>query len=239
MDDKMIALLGIDCAVDPKKTGLALGELHDGVVHILRCATGSKKETPASIAANWIKGYEEVLIALDAPLGWPKQLGASLSVHRAGFLVAAEANQLFRRMTDVEIKQRLGKQPLEVGANLIARTAVSALGLLDQIRRVTGRPIPLAWKPEETEPWRAIEVYPAATRIAHGVPDKGGSLEGLDNLMDCSAVLPELLQSKDAVDAAVCALAAADFLSGRTIPPSNQDTAFIEGWIWAPASRSS
>jgi hypothetical protein len=35
----MIALLGIDCATNPKKTGLALGELRGEVVHILRCAT--------------------------------------------------------------------------------------------------------------------------------------------------------------------------------------------------------
>ena len=122
-------------------------------------------------------------------------------------------------MTDVEIKQRLGKQPLEVGANLIARTAVAALMLLDEIRRSTWRPIPLAWAPKETERWRAIEVYPAATRIAHGAPDIGGSLEGLDELLDCSAVLPALAQSEDTVDAAVCALAAADFLSEGSPTP--------------------
>lgn len=183
----MIALLGIDCATNPKKTGLALGEFRGEVAHILRCATGTKDKTPAQIAVSWINDYEEVLIALDAPLGWPQKLGVSLSAHRAGFPLQAEANQLFRRMTDVEIKNRLGKQPLEVGANLIARTAVAALSLLDEIRRVTGRPIPLAWVPEETEPWRAIEVYPAATRIAHGAPDIGGSLKGLGGLLDCSA----------------------------------------------------
>ena len=233
----MIALLGIDCAVNPKKTGLALGELRGGVVHILRCATGKQDETPASIAVNWLYDYEEAIIAFDAPLGWPKKLGVCLFAHRVGLPVQAEANQLFRRMTDVAIKERLGKQPLDVGANLIARTAVAALMLLDQIRRSTGRRIPLAWVPKETEQWRAIEVYPAATRIGHGTPDIGGSLVGLDKLMDCTAVLPELAQSKDAVDAAVCVLAAADFLSEKAVPPLDNNTALIEGWIWAPMSR--
>jgi predicted nuclease with RNAse H fold len=146
-------------------------------------------------------------------------------------------NQLFRRITDIEIKERLDKQPLDVGANLIARTAVAALEMLDQIRRTTKRNIPLAWAPREIERWRAIEVYPAATRIAHGAPDVGGSLEGLEKLLDRMAVLPAFMQSKDAVDAIVCSLAAADFLRGRAVPPVDHDTALIEGWISAPILR--
>lgn len=233
----MIALLGIDCATNPRKTGLAIGELRGEVVHILRCATGTRDETPAMIAANWLHHCDEAIIALDAPLGWPKKMSDSLPDHKAGLPIRVEANQLFRRITDIEIKKRLGKQPLDVGANLIARTAVAALEMLDQIRRTTKRTIPLAWASRETERWRAIEVYPAATCIAHGAPDVGGSLEGLKKLFHCSSVLPALMQSKDAVDAAVCVLAAADFLCGRAIPPIDHNTALIEGWIWAPMLR--
>jgi len=230
----MIALLGIDCATDPKKTGLALGELRDQVVYISRCATGSRDNSPAKIASEWLSGRDKALIALDAPLGWPRPLGACLANHRAGSLIQADADELFRRATDKAIEGRLKKRPLEVGANLIARTAVAALKLLDEIRQSSGRPIPLAWAPEETEPWRAIEVYPAATRKSHGAPDKGGSLDGLGGLLDCSKVLP--VQSEHAVDAAVCALAAGDFLLKRAIAPRDheRETAFVEGWIWAP-----
>jgi len=230
----MTALLGIDCSTDPKKTGLALGELRGEKVRILRCTTATKDEPPWAIASDWLKGCDEVLIALDSPLGWPKALGANLANHRVGLPIKADANQMFRRAADVEIKQRLGKLPLEVGANLIARTAVAALRLLDRIRQDSGYPIPLAWAPHETESWRAIEAYPAATRIAHGAPDVGGSLEGLGALLDCSVVLSAVTESKDAADAAVCALAAADFLLGRAIPPVDVETALIEGWIWAP-----
>lgn len=230
----MIALLGIDCATVPRKTGLALGELRGGVVHILSCVTGTNREPPAMIATDWLLHYDEALIALDAPLGWPRALGPCLSTHKAGLHIQEGADQLFRRMTDVEIKQRIGKHPLEVGANLIARTAVAALTMLDEIRQSTGYPIPLAWAREEKARWRAIEVYPAATRIGHGAPDVGGSLEGLNELLDCSAVLSALTKSKDAVDAAVCVLAAADFLLGRAIAPIDHETALLEGWIWAP-----
>lgn len=232
----MIALLGIDCATVPNKTGLALGELCGEVVHVLRCAIGSNSEPPATIAPDWLSDYDEALIALDAPLGWPRALGACLSGHTAGTVLEAESNQLFRRAADLEIKRRLDKLPLEVGANLIARTAVAALVLLDRIRQDSGRSIPLAWAPVETEPWRAIEAYPAATRIGHGAPDDGGSLEGLGDVLDCSAVPPALLQIDHVGDAAVCSLAAADFLLGRAVGPADQEVALIEGWIWAPAA---
>lgn len=229
----MIALLGIDCATDPRKTGLALGELRSGVVHIIRCSTGTKNKPPAMVAVDWLQQHERALIALDAPLGWPKALGKQLSNHKAGRVIKIEANKLFRRMTDVEIKNRLGKQPLDVGSNWIARTAFTALKILYQIRQSTGRPIPLAWAIEEKEQWRAIEVYPAATRIAHGASDVGGSLKGLGEFLNYSAVSSILKKSKDAVDAAVCTLAAADFLLGRAIAPLDKETAKVEGWIWA------
>lgn len=175
---------------------------------------------------------------MDSPLGWPKALGPSLVSHRAGMIIEVDANLLFRRVADGVIKQRLGKQSLDVGADRIARTAVDALRLLDQMRRDAGRSIPLAWAPDEAEPWRVIEVYPAATRRAHGALDAGGSLEGLDELVDCSAVLEIVRKSVDAADACVCALAAADFVFGRAVPPADLGTARKEGWIWAPEATS-
>jgi predicted nuclease with RNAse H fold len=146
---------------------------------------------------------------------------------------------MFSRLTDREIKNRLGKKPLEVGADRIARTALAALNLLEDIREATGRAIPLAWTQEEikeTKPWQAIEVYPAATRLAHGTDGKGGSLEGLEDLIDCSAISEIEEQTPDAIDAIVCTLAAADFLLGRAVRPEDMQTAKIEGWIWAPGT---
>jgi predicted nuclease with RNAse H fold len=235
----MITLLGIDCATDPKKTGLALGELDGEVVRISRCGVCSKAQPAAETACEWLAGSHEVLIALDAPLGWPRPLAAELRRHRAGTVLGSEANELFRRLTDREIHRRLGKQPLDVGADRIARTAVAALRLLDAIRSKTGKRIPLAWAACEDEPWRAIEVYPAATRIAHGARDAGGSLAGLEGLLDCSAVKSAVATWADAADAAVCVLAAADFLRGRAVPPEDHETAQIEGWIWAAEGQTS
>jgi hypothetical protein len=147
--------------------------------------------------------------------------------------MGASSDELFRRITDTDIQKRFGKRPLEVGANLISRTAVAALELLEALRQMVGSDIPLAWKPEDIEPYAAIEVYPAATRLAHRAVDKGGSLVGLESRLDLSAVSPDALASADAVDAIVSVLAAADFLEGRAVPPTNKDAACTERWIWA------
>lgn len=154
----MVALIGIDCATQPNKVGLALGE-HDGeVVRIRACLTGSPKHQPAAIVSHWLEQANTALLALDAPLGWPLALGKALAAHQAGDGMGAVAHALFRRQSDDDIHQRFGKRPLEVGANFISRTAVAALQLLDELRARSGASIPLAWSPEDLSPFAAIEV---------------------------------------------------------------------------------
>ena len=228
----MVSLIGIDCATQPNKVGLALGELDGEHVRIKACRTGSPKEAPASIVSSWLKQGETALLALDAPLGWPLAIGQALAAHQAGAAMGHTAHALFRRQSDDDIYQRFGKRPLEVGANFISRTAVAALDLLADIRSMTGESIHLAWSPLDVNPMAAIEVYPAATRLAHGSEGKGGSIEGLEPLLDLSALDGVLPSSADAIDALVCVLAAADFIRGRARPPVDLDIARQEGWIW-------
>jgi hypothetical protein len=229
----MTALLGIDCAVQPGDVGLALGELRDDIVVITRCRMANRREPPLEIAVEWLGNCDAALIALDAPLGWARALPASLIGHRAGQPMGWRADDLFRRETDNRIRERFRKRPLEVGADRISRTAVAALELLTALRERTGMPIPLAWNANEGHRFRAIEVYPAATRLAHGTASVRGSLHGLDQVIDCSGVPPESMEPEDARDAVVCTLAAGDFLLGRAEPPANLEVAQVEGWIWA------
>jgi len=229
-------LIGIDCATDARSTGLALGELSESRAKLMEVAIGSSRNAPVETAAEWIARHDVALIALDAPLGWPVALHSALTYHRAGMPLRDQPDNLFSRATDRDIRKRLGKRPLEVGADRIARTARAALQLLQELRDCTGYPIPLAWSAHEDAPLRAIEVYPAATRLSHGAPDKGGSLNGLEALLDCTDVRPLLKQSEHMRDAAVCVLAAADFISGKALPPHDLNIAQIEGWIWAPGN---
>jgi len=237
------ALIGIDCATQPRKVGLALGYTTPEGVRVVECCTGSRADPPAAIVERWLSLPGEArdeavsplaILALDAPLGWARPLGESLAGHRAGQPMGHDANALFRRRTDTDIRRRYGKRPLEVGANLISRTAVAALQLLEDLRRRTGRPIPLARDADDRPPISAIEVYPAVTRRSRQVPDRGGSLDGLAGSIELEAGVSPVDCTADMIDAMVCVLAAADFITGRCVKPADVELAEIEGWIWAP-----
>ena len=91
----------------------------------------------------------------------------------------------------------------------------------------------------------AIEVYPAATLLAHGVRASGYKqpsqvaerreiLSALVGTLEMKTEVSLLETSADALDAVVCLLAAKDFLDGRAVGPLDQPLAEIEGWIWVP-----
>jgi len=238
-----LKIIGVDCATDPKKTGLALGAINGNKTVISEVTTGGT-EKPVDIIHEWIRNHKQVLLALDAPLGWPADLGNTLTVHRAGDGMGTDANDLFRRETDRFVTQTLGKRPLDVGADRIARTAHSALTLLDELRDLTGSKIPLAWSPKLSENVEAVEVYPAGTLTALGLPSSGYKkrcdkktrvriLEGIKELLDMSVAAEDALAGNaDLLDAAICVLAGRDFLDWKVLPPGSLDLARQEGWIW-------
>lgn len=235
-------IIGVDCATAASKVGLALGELDGSRLTIHRATLCSRERGAVSVMADWVSRDDSALIAIDAPLGWPKALAESLIGHSAGLAIASPANSMFRRATDQFIQQRLGKTPLDVGADRIARTAHAALRLLSELRSKLSSPIPLAWTPDVAG-IAAIEVYPAATLVAHGIRSTGYKRtelceprrEILEALLRHSQVLDgveDLARSADLIDSAVCVLAGADFLQMQTMPPIDPDLAAREGWIW-------
>lgn len=161
-------LVGIDCATKPRNVGIALAEMGDPVQVRKICAGISD---PWGRVAKWVSSFagQDVLVALDAPLGWPIGLNEALHEHSAGKPVGKCPNDMFRRCTDRYIHDTIGKQPLDVGANLIARTAHAALKELESLRESTCNSIPLAWRHDNLGGVHAIEVYPAATLKSHGI----------------------------------------------------------------------
>ena len=241
----IINIIGIDCATEPKKVGLTLGVYQDGGVVIREVMIGSIYASVIRTIESWISTDPPSLIAIDAPLGWPYDLGRTLYTHKAGELIQIKPNSLFRRQTDRFITERIGKQPLDVGADRIARTAHKALEILGDLRQKKSIPIPLAWGPIEKPGIYALEVYPAATLKAcdiliTGYKQKENRVvrEKLVNSLSKYLTLPEdtsqMINNDDALDATVCVLAGADFLNGIAMKPSNNeiDTAKKEGWIW-------
>ncbi|TQE98739.1 MAG: DUF429 domain-containing protein [Spiribacter salinus] len=151
-------------------------------------------------------------------------------------------HDLFRRATDRFIRERIGKQSLDVGADRIARTAHAALEMLQQLRERLDETIPLAWEPA-LEGVQAIEVYPAATLAAHGISGSGYKaktgqqarermLSAVRKRLSIDAVIPDIGRSSDGIDAVLCALAAQDFLTGLALPPERAVSPKTEGWIW-------
>ena len=103
-------LIGIDCATDPAKTGLAFGYFKGGRVNVERAFVCAKQEDPAALIADWLAGSEgRALLAVDAPLGWPAAMGGALARHSAGAGIEVEPNLLFRRETDRFIQRALGQ----------------------------------------------------------------------------------------------------------------------------------
>jgi predicted RNase H-like nuclease len=245
----MISVIGIDCACDPQKVGLATAVFSKGRISIEEVRIGSKTDSPVDVISAWLERRRgRTLLALDAPLGWPENMAAALMRHRAGTELPVQANHLFRRATDRFIQSRIGKTPLDVGADKIARTAHAALSLLTQVRERTGQLIPLAWDASFSG-IAAIEVYPAATvasrfpRELHRYKGKNSGpvrddlLDAISRLLNLPKQRDLLLTSIDALDAVLCTLAGGDFLRGEAVPPENTELAEREGWIWVRAPR--
>ena len=221
-------IIGIDCATDDERVGIALAHVRAGRCEVSHAGVGSSERQVVNEVAAWLADADRALLAMDAPLGWPRTMARALAVHRAGDGLAVAANHLFRRVTDRFIRERLGKQSLDVGADRVARTALAALNLLTDLRHRTGLPIPLAWSADHGERVAAIEIYPAATLIIHGISPRGYKkkeqmdgrktiIQRLEPIIGLPADRTAMEANADAMDAAVCVLAGYDFLRGRLL----------------------
>ncbi len=239
-------LIGLDAASDRKRFGFAVGKLHGSTVKIenVGLLAGRGRVGALQNIAKLIESTSEGLIAIDAPMGWPEAVGPMLAHHMAGQPLAVTKNALFRRKSEIRLREiRGGPRPMEVAADQIARAAHEGLTVLGELRSITGKEIPLAWDFDHDD-WSVIEVYPAATLFAHEAPfqrykepDQLPQRERIaDSVRDVMPDLEKYVDAPiDAFDACLCLLAAADFRWGKSVGPAEKDreTAAKEGWIWA------
>lgn len=238
-----LKVIGIDCAVDAKNTGMAVGSWVGSNLTV-EFAVGGSPDLEERVVEE-VRESSLALLALDAPLGWPKALARELASHRAGQPIASLPNECFRRDTDHFVRHSIRKQPLDVGADRIARAAWAALTLLARIRHRTGLPIELAWQSDMHQA-ACIEVYPAATLVTRGLlpngykgdkPESQRRREAIVAALAAELTIPNAVaevavRNDHVLDAVICLLAAGDFLSGQCAPPMNLDVARQEGWIW-------
>ncbi len=115
-----LRLVGIDCATQDAKIGVAFGNFNNQTLTVLEAFACTKEKTAAIEISKWLQeGEKPALLAIDAPLGWPQTLSRVLATHRAGEELRADAHNMFRRTTDIFIKDKTGKTPLDVGADRI------------------------------------------------------------------------------------------------------------------------
>ena len=93
-------VIGLDCATEDAKIGVALGDYRDGHVSVSRVELCSREKSASSVAAGWLAGATDALLAIDAPLGWPAALATALTGHKAGDALEASPDSMFRRDTD-------------------------------------------------------------------------------------------------------------------------------------------
>lgn len=252
MDDAgSFAIIGIDCATQPARTGLVFARYHNRKIDLISHMNAGDIEEYSPLpdhrwyplvkqCQEWLKEDEKVLFCMDSPLGWPNAMREVLARHSAGELLGMEAKDLFNRKTDLFIDETIQKRPLEIGANLIARTAAAALELLATLRVMLRMELPLLWEQGPLERSGVIEVYPVATIIGRiGAGTKLNFRTKSDILlpileMDFGLDSIDLLAGSDdhMLDAAMCVLAGADFIEKRCHEPPDDDELKREGWIW-------
>ncbi len=243
----MVFLIGIDCATQPEKVGLARAVWDGRRLAEVKIHPGKPDTDVAGVVVSWLPEDGSCLLALDAPLGWPEAFGKALAGHAAGELLPVETALFFRRMTD----RRLEKvhHPMDVTADRIARTAYWAVNLLDEVAKRAGRPIPLAWGPQQLAPLSAIEVYPAGTLTQLGLPasaykkaeqvgQRQAIIDGVRHFLAENTDWSPCLEDADQLDAVLCLVAGMDFLYGRCPAPDDLALAKKEGWIWVREKNS-
>ncbi len=151
-----LQILGIDAAVDPRNTGYAIATSHAGKWRIDALATGTRTTDLADRITAQLDPERPILLAIDAPLGWPEPMATALETHRAGEALSLDPTTDFARETDRFVREEAGLRPLDVGADRIARTAAAALALIARLRQESGQP-----------------TAPGAVKRCSGRPDRG------------------------------------------------------------------
>lgn len=233
---------GIDLSADDKKVGVATIEWRGGRAVLVDVRVGADDDALISL----IKGSDKT--GIDCPLGWPDAFIAFIVAHAAGEPLPGEFMGRWRtalqyRKTDLWLKGQVpGVQGLSVAADRIGSTAMRCAVLLERLQHMPDAG-------DRKGGGRLVEVYPAASLSAWGLPFSG--YKARDKQSVRASILVQLQEganldlgpfegllhvSDDALDALVCALtaraAALDLC--LPVPPDHLAAAKREGWIGLP-----
>ncbi|MGP9846332.1 DUF429 domain-containing protein [Brachybacterium sp. 107] len=238
-----ITYVGIDLAADPKRTGIAQLRDEGTKVVVEDVQVGADDDAIVSAVMSARKA------GVDVPFGWPRAFVELVEAHRTAALPPPPSTgpqwrrEILYRATDLEVRRRVGKNPLSVASDKIAHPAIRWAGIAARLRE-QGIPVP----PDGCGV--ACEVYPGAALAAwqlagHRYKGTEGAASRAVLVKQLSTQLPWLdwaahhdacVDDDNALDAVIAAVVARDVDHGLATPPPPElaELAAEEGWIWLP-----
>jgi predicted nuclease with RNAse H fold len=244
------ATLGIDLAVDPRRTAACAIAWRDGRAAVESISVGlDDAALRAAIAAAHARGG---WAGIDAPFAWPERFRDAVVAHHRDRTWPADYRdpRLRYRATDRFVEHECRRRPLSVSTDLIGVTAMRCARMLQEVGEDRGGPIDPAGADG------VVEVYPAAALLAWRLDPRGyknGPLARANRrrLVDALAARPWLAfggdaaaaceRSDHALDALLAALATRAAQRGLTHRPRTDDERALapsEGWIHVPVPGS-
>ncbi len=235
-------IAGVDLAAEPKGTALAVMDWSADRAQLIDLKLGVSDETIVAIAPEVSK------LGIDCALGWPIEFVDFLKQHSMIELTdstfdggLAWRRRMAYRETDRQAREITGRWPLSVSTDRLGMTAMRCAGLLSRMQR-TGIVI------DRSGAGKIVEVYPGASLRLWGLATAGYRasqdvrLQLLEQLrlqapwFEPGGFSDLMVESCDAFDAVVAALATRSAALGRYEKPAEQliDQARIEGWIALP-----
>ena len=233
---------GVDLAAEPKGTALAVIEWAPDRATLLDLQVGVSDGAIVNAAAEVEK------IGIDCALGWPVEfiefMNQQLSLEATDALIDGGLDwrrRMAYRETDRQVRQITSRWPLSVSTDRLGMTAMRCSGLLSRMAH-SGIPI------DRSGAGKVVEVYPGASLRLWGFATAGyrNSADVRANMLtQLKAAAPWfdagnfgdlMVQSCDAFDAVIAALATRSAALGRFEKPSAElkQQARIEGWIALP-----
>jgi len=234
-------IAGLDLAAEPKGSALAVIDWSAEKANLVSLELGVDDDQAVRTALQVEK------FGIDCALGWPVDFVAFLNEHHN--LATAKApfdgdstlrRRLAHRETDRMVREITGKWPLSVSTDRLGMTAIRCAGLLskmgthfDVVRSGLGR---------------VVEVYPGASLRGWFAETSGyRNSESIRQALieelcarapwlDLSQFQERMIESCDAFDSVLAALAARAAQLGASTAPSESQLpiAVMEGWIHLP-----
>ena len=238
---------GVDLAAEPKGTAVATIDWSAERAELISLQPGVDDQQIMDECAYSVK------VGIDCALGWPVDFIDFLNRHsNLGALESAQAfdggsdlrRNLAHRETDRHVREVTGRWPLSVSTDRLGMTAIRCAGLLSKWQ-AAGTPV------DRSGLGKIVEIYPGASLGIWGFDRAGyrssesirarliAELHSQAPWLALGAHVPLMIESCDAFDAVIAALAARSAQLGRYEAPTETqlERARVEGWVALPQGR--